>query len=82
MANTAKGDEEDMDIAEEAAQLAEHRQYGRGTLTEKDLDEKYVQYHIVSGGLLTVNLKIPGPATQSLSDSAISRSLSDTVQSS
>lgn len=48
MANAGKGDEEDMDIPEESAQLDERRQYGHGTLTEKDLDEKYVHYHIPS----------------------------------
>lgn len=47
MANAATGDEEDMDVLEETAQQEERRQYGHGTLTEKDLDEKYVHCYIV-----------------------------------
>ena len=47
MANVANGAEDDMDIPEEAAQLDGHRHYGQGTLTEKDLDEKCVQHHLV-----------------------------------
>lgn len=47
MADEEQGDEGDMDIPDETAQLNEHRHYGYGTLTEKELDEKYVQYQMV-----------------------------------
>lgn len=34
-------EEHAVEMAEEAALLDEYRQHGRGSLTEKDLDEKY-----------------------------------------
>ena len=80
MATAAKDDDEDMDIPEEAAQLDEHRQYGHGTLTEKDLDEKYVRDQMVFASLLTISLEVSGPATQPLPNAAIPRSVSDAFQ--
>jgi hypothetical protein len=40
MATAAKGEEDVMEMVDEAALMDEHRQYGHGVLTEKDLDEK------------------------------------------
>ncbi|KAI9876992.1 MAG: DNA ligase (ATP) [Pleopsidium flavum] len=41
MADGAKEEDNDTEMADEAALLDERRQYGHGALTEKDLNEKY-----------------------------------------